>query len=39
MEPTVDGVSAEADAPTGRKSFEFDDSCLVPKGVAGTLYV
>ena len=36
IEPTVDGVPTEADATTGRKSFGFDDSCLVFKGVAGT---
>jgi hypothetical protein len=36
IEPTVDGVPTEADAPTGRKSFRFDDGCLVFKGVAGT---
>lgn len=36
IEPTVDGVPTEADASTGRKSFVFDDDCLVFRGVAGT---
>ena len=36
IEPTVDGVPIEADAPTGSKSFGSEDGCSVFRGVAGT---
>jgi hypothetical protein len=35
IEPTVDGVSAEAGTSAGRKSFRCDCECLAFKGVAG----